>query len=231
MKKFLMLLAAIGIGAATFAEDLTQLYEKAYFLETAKGQTEEALELYEQIVSADATDANRHTIIQSLERMLVLHKRQCDKTFQDKVDHFQFAPDILAQVIDRFGEPLSYVSGDRVYERDALPATGYTLSYPSGFSIRVSSGTIFELAFKEPNYSVKGISVGSSLDEVISTFPPDKTITEASHTPRTDKGVLFSNFGTEGTHSYKTKEGIRLFFVKNKVYELNLNKDFHLTKR
>ena len=220
----------LSILSASFADDLSQLYEKAYFLETAKGQTKEALELYEQIVSADATDANRHTVIQSLERMLVLHKRQCDKTFQDKVDHFQMEPDILKQIIDRFGEPLSYVNDDRVYERDALPATGYTLSYPGGFSIRISTGKIFELTFKEPNFSVKGIGVGSSLVEVISTFPPDKTIAEAGHTPRTDKGVLFSNFGIDGTHSYNTKEGIRLFLIKNKVSCLYINKDFHPTK-
>ena len=60
------------LSTSTFAGDLSQLYEKAYFLETAKGDTEEALEIYRQIVSSDATDENQSIIIQSLERMLAL---------------------------------------------------------------------------------------------------------------------------------------------------------------
>ncbi len=97
------------VAANSFAEDLSLLYEKAYFLETAKGQTEEALEIYEKIVATSAPGENRQTIIQSLERMLVLHKCQRDQTLQSKVDNFEIHPDIVDHVIDTFGKPSTYL--------------------------------------------------------------------------------------------------------------------------
>lgn len=62
---FLMLI----IAATAAAQDLTQLYEKAYFLETAKGQTEEALDIYRQIATTKATDENRTVILKALNRL------------------------------------------------------------------------------------------------------------------------------------------------------------------
>ena len=61
------------ICTASFADDLSQLYEKAYFLETAKGQTEEALEIYRGIAATKATDENRTVITKTLKRMLEIY--------------------------------------------------------------------------------------------------------------------------------------------------------------
>lgn len=119
----LSMLLALCIGTTSFADDLNQMYEKAYFLETAKGQTEEAL---------------------------------------------------------------------------------------------------------EPNFSAKGIHVGSSLGEVVAAFPPDRTEDRRYNIPHVGKGVLYTNMskGPEGTHSYPTTQGVRFFFIKDKVSGLYLNKDF-----
>jgi hypothetical protein len=67
--KWLTLLTALCIGSAAFAEDLSQAYEKAYFLETAKGQTEEALKIYREIAAAEPTDENRAVVVKALQRL------------------------------------------------------------------------------------------------------------------------------------------------------------------
>ncbi|RKX43082.1 MAG: hypothetical protein DRP64_08730, partial [Verrucomicrobia bacterium] len=54
----------------TVAEELDQLYEKAYFLETAKGQTKEAFETYRKIIATKATYGTSPIIVKALEQML-----------------------------------------------------------------------------------------------------------------------------------------------------------------
>uniref|UniRef100_UPI0035644A2B NosD domain-containing protein n=1 Tax=Pontiella sp. TaxID=2837462 RepID=UPI0035644A2B len=71
--QWMTLLAMLFLNAASFADNLSQAYEKAYFLETAKGQTEEALEIYRQIAATDATDENRTVITKTLKRMLEIY--------------------------------------------------------------------------------------------------------------------------------------------------------------
>ena len=68
MEKTLIVLFTLAASMA-FANDLSQAYEKAYFLETAKGQTEEALEIYRKIAAIPATDENRESILLALSRL------------------------------------------------------------------------------------------------------------------------------------------------------------------
>ena len=51
MKMGMMVGCLLAITQICAADDLQQRYEKAYYLETAKGQTEEALEIYREIAS------------------------------------------------------------------------------------------------------------------------------------------------------------------------------------
>ncbi|VGO15938.1 hypothetical protein PDESU_04527 [Pontiella desulfatans] len=220
-----ILFIALSLVITSFADDLSQLYEKAYFLETAKGQTQEALEVYKTIIATNATDGNRQILIQSLQRMLTLHKKQRDKTLQEKVDNFTILPSTLDRIVDTFGEPDSYVGSEKVFTRENLPETGYTMTYANGFSIRISMGKITELGFLEPNFSIRGISIGSTLEEVVAAFPPDE-IRDQAESPHVEKGILFTNIYKNGAHSYPTKYGVRFFFTQGKVYGLYLNKDF-----
>lgn len=57
----------------TVAEELDQLYEKAYFLETAKGQTKEAFETYRKIIATKATYGTSPIIVKALEQMLAYY--------------------------------------------------------------------------------------------------------------------------------------------------------------
>ena len=75
MKKTIiaLLLSAVSL---TFAEDLAQLYEKAYFLETAKGQSEEAMGIYRKIAATKPTDENHTVITKTLKRLLEIYAVQ-----------------------------------------------------------------------------------------------------------------------------------------------------------
>ncbi|RKX37240.1 MAG: hypothetical protein DRP64_17505 [Verrucomicrobia bacterium] len=67
--KIILTALVFCFGPATFADDLAQLYEKAYFLETAKGQSREALVIYRQIAATEPTDENRSVIAKALDRL------------------------------------------------------------------------------------------------------------------------------------------------------------------
>ena len=90
MKKTIALIL-IACTTASFAEDLSQLYEKAYYLETAKGQPAQALEIYRRIAVTKATKKNREVLVKTLERMLALYKghdrAQLSKNAQTALAH------------------------------------------------------------------------------------------------------------------------------------------------
>jgi hypothetical protein len=73
---------------ASVAEDLAQLYEKAYFLETAKGQTEAALEIYREIAAMETTGENYETVSKTLTRMLNIYStlNRSESTRQDRLE-------------------------------------------------------------------------------------------------------------------------------------------------
>jgi hypothetical protein len=222
--KYLLPTLALALSALTVsANDLTQAYEKAYFLETAKGQTKEALKIYGEITALETTDANREIIINSLERMLVLHKRSRDVSLQDKVDNFEMYPSDCDRIIDTFGEPKSYTGYNGVHSSTNLPPD-YKMNYPDGLTVTISSDRISTLGFSEPNYEISSLRVGSSIEKVIAVFPPEKIKTEKQSGPRTEVGVLYRNFEPEnGTACYTTDQGVRFFFIKNKISTLYLN--------
>ncbi len=69
MKTGTLLIAGILAAQLCAANELQQKYEKAYYLETAKGQIEEALVIYRKIASIEATDENRESILLALARL------------------------------------------------------------------------------------------------------------------------------------------------------------------
>ncbi len=230
MKKLLVTLLLIAISAS--AQDLQQLYEKAYFIETAKGQTEEAIQLYNRIVTAAEAEEQLQPVIQSLERLLVLRRRQSSRTVQQKVESFNFRPLLLRDhIINTFGIPERYAAGNREYEADELPETGYTMYYPEGFSVQVSGTALHNISFDKPVYSVKGLTIGSDEEEVLRTFPPEKTMDYYSRAGNWDElGTLYTNMvKTSDYKNYITTNGIGFFLTNGKVFKMSIN--YYLLKK
>ncbi len=215
MKKRIAALLLIAVSAS--AQDLQQLYEKAYFLETAKGQTEEALDIYREIASTKATDENRATILKTLERMLTLYSTG---SLKEKIDSFDMEHSGLKAVLRTFGEAQRYFFKNTVYTKDNLPDT-YLMEYEKGFSILMHDGNVGEFRFeKAPAYTIAGITVGTPKKEVFKVLgQPRKTVTGKQCTY--EEGVLYENSkGFPSGHAYYAKKGLRLFFMNEKVCAL-----------
>ncbi|VGO15939.1 hypothetical protein PDESU_04528 [Pontiella desulfatans] len=80
--KTTIIAATLLLASIASANDLSQLYEKAYFLETAKGEREASLKIYREIAATPATDRNQETIIKTLRRMLVLYEASTGEDMQ-----------------------------------------------------------------------------------------------------------------------------------------------------
>ena len=96
----LILLAA----TASFADDLSQLYEKAYFLETAKGQTEEAVKIYRQIASVEPTVEEKEVAIRALKRLTEIY---AVSTMPEGSHQEQLAKAIQLQQLNKHTEALA----------------------------------------------------------------------------------------------------------------------------
>lgn len=228
------IIAILLIAAATtsFANDLSQVYEKAYFLETAKGQTAEAIQLYNHIVTAAEADEQPQPVIHSLERLLLLRRRQQTRTVQQKVEIFNYRPFPLRDhIINTFGIPERYASGDREYEADEIPGTGYKMYYPEGFSVQVSGAALHSISFDKPVYSVKGLTIGSDAEEVLRTLPPEKTLDYYSRQGNGfELGTLYTNMvKTSDIKIYYTSGGISFFLANGKVSNMTIN--YYLLKK
>jgi nitrous oxidase accessory protein NosD len=70
MKTGKWLVATMVLVGGSYAGTLDQKYEKAYYLETAKGKVMEAAAIYQSIAAAASTDANKDAIKKSLLRLL-----------------------------------------------------------------------------------------------------------------------------------------------------------------
>jgi len=71
--KLKSIVIALTVATGALAEDLSQLFEKAYYLDTGKGQQKKALEIYREIAATEVTPENKATVIKALKRLLALY--------------------------------------------------------------------------------------------------------------------------------------------------------------
>jgi len=94
MKATLILAVALVAASLCRGNELQQKYEKAYFLETAKGQIKEAAAMYATLSDAEPTEENKGAIKKSLLRLLHIatvrkHEatiKQCHEKLLTKTD-------------------------------------------------------------------------------------------------------------------------------------------------
>ncbi len=206
--------------SSTFAEDLSQLYEKAYFLETAKGQTEEALEIYRQIASTKVTDENRLTILNTLDRMQQLYRPAATGTLQGKVDGFDMKRGNLESVLRTFGEPKNYVYGNETFTKSNLPNV-YVMIYPEQFTILMKEDRIEEFRFEGSKaYEVHGIRNGISLKEALGILGKPRQTVRTDKIDWEEDTLYLTTGGKWKGQSYIAKKGLRLFFKQDILFAL-----------
>ena len=133
----------------------------------------------------------------------------------DQVALVDFETATIDDVIDIFGEPISYLWGSITYTRDNLPAY-YLARYANGFDVVMGSGHIVELRFNSVASGyvwAGGLVVGSSLEDVLEIVG-EPTETVVGQATGWEDGVLYKDInGIMGYCYYRRPDwNIRFFF-------------------
>jgi hypothetical protein len=219
MKKTLIAVL-LSAAASAFAATIEELYEKAYFLETARGQTEPALEIYRKIAATKPTDETREVTLKALDRLQTSYRTQCARTFRQVVDDFDMKNGDIDDLVEAFGEPERYIFKNEVYTKDNLPMY-YAMVYNKDFCVWMKGKQAVEFRFEgSPVYEIGGISIGTRLSEVLDILgSPSETLDGEECTYA--EGILYKNSpGRPKTHAYYSAKGLRLFFLNNRVCAL-----------
>ncbi|MHC4755349.1 MAG: S8 family serine peptidase [Planctomycetota bacterium] len=129
-------------------------------------------------------------------------------------------------VIEIFGEPLSYNWNKQTFKKENLPEI-YLMRYPGDFLVFIAKHRVMELRFEKPGpYRFRDtITVGSTLEEVLQVLgPPVKTV-EGQEIGR-ENGVLYKDInGREGWCYYlRRDQGVRMFFGNYRVAAIYLTR-------
>ena len=143
------------------------------------------------------------------------------RDFVGKVAKLDIDTAKLEDVIAIFGEPVDYVWGREVIERDRIPVDRYCVRYPNDVQLFMRWDTIVELRFESPaaGYVFRDkIRVGSSLDEVIAALGEPVETVEGGAIGWVD-GVLYKDVNGRKGYCYyhRGDERVRFFFMNYKV--------------
>lgn len=165
--KYLILSLALLASSTTQAETIIHMMERAHFLETAKGRSDEALRIYRTIATAKPTDETRDTILQALVKIEAYetYKLRKESTLQHKLDRFVMHPTPDLRVIDILGIPDT---------NETYGLNKKRLGYSAGYTVNVGWNYL-AISFNKPVYNLQGITVGSTEEELTAVFLPQKT--------------------------------------------------------
>ena len=123
-------------------------------------------------------------------------------------------------VIRALGQPEQYIWGEKVFQKDNLPAT-YILQYPQGLHVMISGGAVAELRSEEPGPGFTWLGqlrLGSSLEDALAVLgQPSKTL--VGEPLAFAANVLYKDCeGQKGRCYYsRPDKHVRLFFRDYKV--------------
>lgn len=123
-------------------------------------------------------------------------------------------------LVQVFGTPEGYVWNDKTFTPDNLPAM-YLINFPERIDAWINNNSVTELRFYKPNYTFRGIRVGSTLDEVLGALGQPTQTVEGQPLGFYD-AVLYKDIdGAKGSCYYAREDSaVRLFFQNYKVIAL-----------
>jgi hypothetical protein len=222
-----VLLTALCIGSDSFADDLPRLYEKAYFLETAKGQTDEALGIYQRIIQLEPTEDNREQLAKAANRLIEVHEAQRDRSFAAKIENFDMTPRFHDQITGTFGKPEAIFGTESTFNESDLP-NAYTMRYPNGFWIVVKDDQVEEYRFNQPHIDLFTVTVGSSFHSLTNLYKPRASIETETPPEIMTKDTLY-RIGASGRCIYSITKDEYFDIVDGKVRMIVLRENNYLT--
>ncbi|MGA1869114.1 MAG: hypothetical protein ACMUJM_11290 [bacterium] len=162
------------------AEDLPQLYEKAFLLETQEGQSDSAIEIYKNIICAKISDKNRGIIINSLRRMLTIYEETDNLiVLGKKVGPYNFDMN-KNLVIKILGKPDKIFYGKNSYTLHNMPSR-CNLYYGNIYFL-ITNDVVKRITVLDPKYRFdNGVRVGISEDKVKEAFGNNYTLNEGQN--------------------------------------------------
>jgi beta-lactamase regulating signal transducer with metallopeptidase domain len=133
------------------------------------------------------------------------------------------APDDIKRI---FGEPIRYVWGQQIFDKDALPDR-YIVVYPGNFRVFIANDRIVEVRFEGPSDYVfdDGLSVGSSVEKAFSILGQPSEIVDGK--PNGFKGnVFYKNIDGHKGYGYYARpdKNIRLWITDDEVRAIYLTR-------
>ncbi len=186
MKTGMIVACLLAIAQVCAADDLQQRYEKAYYLETAKGQPTKAAEIYKTIIDAEVTDQNRKTIKKSLLQLLhIATKHKQTGTIRECQEKLLANTNTSIQDLIDIAEP-----GTTIH----IPSGTYTNTLVLGKNLKLQGAgrdtTILEATADRPlihiqpklKIEIESLTLKSQLETGQRTDPPGCTVLAADTT-------------------------------------------------
>jgi nitrous oxidase accessory protein NosD len=186
MKTGRLMTIAVLVASLCAADDLQQKYEKAYYLETAKGQPSQAAAIYKTIIDEEVTDQNRETIKKSLLQLLhIATKQKAEGTIRECQEKLLGKTDATIQDLIDIAEP-----GTTIH----IPAGTYTNTLVIGKNLKLQ-GTDRDTATLEATadrplihiqpkleVEIESLTLKSQLETSQRSDPPGCTVLAADTT-------------------------------------------------
>lgn len=185
--------------------------------------------LWNKYAELDAENATAFS--ETITARMAAPEEQEKNPLQAMVDGFDMENGDLDEVLRTFGEPERYFFGDKTYTKKNLPIA-YLMSYPNDFRICMNNDEIEEFRFeKKTDYKIAGITVGTSLEQVLKALGKPKRTVNGRKCTYKDR-ILFKNSkGKPIGHAYYSDKGLRLFFMYDEVVALYIIDNTQLAEK
>jgi Subtilisin-like serine proteases len=147
------------------------------------------------------------------------------KDINKKIAQIDINNATLEDVIKIFGNPQSYLWGDKTFTKDNLPQN-YIAVMEKGFRVSFNNNMVFEIRFLADEeikdytgYIYKdAVKIGSPMEDALKVLDTPKKVVIGESCNYED-GVLYKDIdGNKGSGYYcLIKQGVRMFFDQNKV--------------
>ena len=131
-----------------------------------------------------------------------------------------------SDIKDVFGEPLEYIWGNQVFDRDALPGR-YVMVYPGDFHVLIVNNRVIEVRFEGPGDYVfgDGLVVGSSVEKALGILGQPSKIVKGKPNEFEDN-VLYKNIDGRKGYGYYARpdKNIRIWIFNDKVIAIYLTR-------
>jgi hypothetical protein len=148
-------------------------------------------------------------------------------SLQEKLDSLDINRTVLADIINTFGEPVSYEWTSDVYSADSLPEE-YMLTYPGVLHFVMENDVLKEIRIFDNYYTtVNGLKTGMPVDKAIDAAgEPEQIIDSVTYMELVSENVLYTNVNSTPGLDYWKIGNMVLWFSTDRIHSIILISEF-----